>query len=122
MSQDHDYFPDPNNRPTFLQKPGIELTVLTGLGKDRMMMVLTRIDPGIKVAEHSHSQDQIGVCYGGKARMHIGGIEKIVEKGDFIYIPPGIPHDAEGLDDKPFFMVDIFCPIREDLLDKLKKV
>ena len=121
MSQNQDYFPDPNNRPTFLQKAGVESTILTGFGQDRMMMVLTRIDPGIMVAEHSHPEEQIGVCYGGKARMHIGGIEKIVEKGDFIYIPSDIPHDAEGLGDKPFFMVDIFSPIREDLLDKLKK-
>lgn len=122
MSQDQDYFPDPNNRPTFLQKAGIESTILTGFSKDRMMMVLTRIDPGITVEEHSHPHEQIGVCYGGKARMRIGGAEKIVEKGDFIYVPPNIPHDAEGMGDKPFFMVDIFSPIRDDLLAKAKKI
>ena len=120
MSEQPKYFPDINQSPTLLQMPGIESTILTGLNKDRMMMVLTRVDPGKAVPEHAHPHEQVGVCYGGKALMNIGGIEKTIERGDFIYVPPDVPHDAKCLGEMPFFMVDIFSPVRNDLLEKLK--
>jgi quercetin dioxygenase-like cupin family protein len=113
------YFVDPSQAPTMVQMPGLETTVLTGRHGEQMMMVLNATLPGHEVATHSHPHEQIGMVYTGKARLTIGGEERLVEKGDFYCIPSGVPHSDVCVGDEPFVMLDVFYPAREDFLARL---
>jgi quercetin dioxygenase-like cupin family protein len=115
------YFLDLSQAPKMVQMPGLETTILTGLHGEQMMMVLNATLPGHEVATHSHPHEQIGMVYSGKARLTIGGEERLVEKGDFYCIPSGVPHSDVCLGDEPFVMLDVFYPSREDFLAKLAK-
>ncbi len=113
------YFVDLSQAPKMVQMPGLETTILTGLHGEQMMMVLNATLPGHEVATHSHPHEQIGMVYSGKARLSIGGEERLVEEGDFYCIPSGVPHSDVCVGDEPFVMLDVFYPTREDFLAKL---
>lgn len=115
------YFLDASKASRFVQLPGLETTILTGLRGERMMMVLNSTLPGRTVPLHSHPHEQIGMVYAGKAKLRIGDEERSVEKGDFYCIPANVPHTDTCIGDEPFVMLDIFWPVREDFLEKLKR-
>jgi quercetin dioxygenase-like cupin family protein len=101
---------------------GLETTILKGLHGEKMMMVLNATLPGHSVPLHSHLHEQIGVVYGGRAKLRIGDEEHLVNKGDFYSIPANVPHSDTVIGDEPFVMLDIFCPIREDFIEKLQSM
>jgi quercetin dioxygenase-like cupin family protein len=101
------------------QMKGLETTILTGLHGEKMMMVLSATLPGHSVPTHSHVHEQVGMVYSGKAILKIGGQEKIVKKGDFYCIPANEPHGDTCIGKKPFVMLDIFYPVREDFIRKV---
>lgn len=114
------YFIDPTDAPRLTQIPGLETTILTGLHGEEMMMVLNATLPGHTVPMHAHPHEQIGMVYAGKAVLRIGDEECMVEKGDFYCIPAGIPHGDTCIGDEAFVMLDIFHPVREDFIQKLR--
>lgn len=113
------YFISLKNAPKIRMMKGLETTILTGLHGEKMMMVLSATLPGHSVPLHSHSQEQIGIVYSGKAVLRIGDEEKNVRKGDFYRIPANVPHGDTCVGEQPFVMLDIFYPVREDFLQKL---
>jgi quercetin dioxygenase-like cupin family protein len=115
------YFIDLAKAAKIVQMEGLETTILTGLHGERMMMVLNTTLPGHTVPLHSHPHEQIGMVYSGKANMRIGNEERTVEKGDFYCIPANVPHSDTAIGDKPFIMLDIFCPVREDFIKKCEQ-
>lgn len=115
------YFVDLADAHKFTQMSGLETTILTGLHGEKMMMVLNTTLPGYTVPTHSRSHEQIGVVYAGKAVLRIGDEERIVQKGDFYCIPSHVPHSDTCIGDEPFVMLDIFYPVRNDFIEKLKK-
>ncbi len=115
------YFIDPANAPKIVQMEGLETIILTGLCGEKMMMVLNVTLPRHTVPLHSHPHEQIGMVYGGKARLRIGDEERIVKKGDFYCIPANISHSDTAIGDEPFIMLDIFYPVREDFIEKCKQ-
>ncbi len=115
------YFIDPADAPKFTQMVGLETTILTGLHGEKMMMVLNATLPGHTVPLHSHPYEQVGMVYAGRAKLRIGNEERIVEKGEFYCIPAKVPHSDTCVGDEPFVMLDIFYPVREDFIEKLKK-
>ena len=122
MSQDDpvSYFVKVSSAPKITQFPGLETTVLTGQHGEKMMMVLSATLPGHMVPLHSHPHEQIGMVHSGKAVLRIGDQEKMVERGDFYCIPANVPHCDTCIGDEPFVMLDIFYPVREDFIEKLK--
>jgi quercetin dioxygenase-like cupin family protein len=114
------YFIDLENAPKITQIPGLETTILTGMYGEKMMMVLNGTLPGHTVPMHSHPHEQVGVVYSGKAKLKIGDEERTVKEGDFYCIPSGVPHSDTCIGDEPFVMLDIFYPVREDFIGKLK--
>lgn len=114
------YFLAPERSPVISPRPGLATRVLTGLHGEPMMMVLSATLPGHEVPIHSHPHEQIGMVFSGTARLRIGDEERVVSKGDFYRIPPGIPHGDGCLGSEPFVMLDIFCPIREDFLERIR--
>lgn len=113
------YFIDPEDAPRLIQMPGLETTILTGLYGEKMMMALNATLPGHTVPMHSHPHEQIGMVYAGQAVLRIGDEERTVQKGDFFCIPANVPHGDTCVGDEPFVMLDIFCPVRKDLIEKL---
>jgi len=116
------YFIDPEDAPRLTQMPGLETNILTGLRGEEMMMVLNATLPGHTVPRHSHPHEQIGMVYAGKAVLRIGDEERVVKKGDFYCIPANVSHSDTCIGDEPFVMLDIFYPVREDFIGKLKQV
>jgi quercetin dioxygenase-like cupin family protein len=112
-------FIDISEAPKIVQMPGLETTILTGFHGEQMMMVLNATLPGHEVASHSHPHEQIGMVYSGRARLTIGGEERVVGRGDFYCIPAGVPHSDVCIGDEPFVMLDVFYPVREDFLARL---
>ena len=122
MSQEKvSYFIDPKDSPILTQIAGLETTILTGLHGEKMMMVLNATLPGHSVPPHSHPNEQIGMVYSGKARLRIGDKERTVQMGDFYCIPANVQHSDTCIGDEPFVMLDIFYPVREDFIEKLKR-
>ena len=86
------------------------------MGKNEMMArVLLKKDA--VVPTHSHEAEQITYIMEGALRLWIGEVEEevTVRSGEFVLIPPNVPHRAEALEDT--VDVDIFSPIRHDWLD-----
>jgi quercetin dioxygenase-like cupin family protein len=113
------YFIDLDGAPRLTQMPGLETTVLTGLHGEQMMMVLNATLPGHEVPAHSHRHEQVGMVYRGRARLTIGGEERLVREGDFYCIPAYVPHSDVCIGEEPFVMLDIFHPVREDFVARL---
>ena len=59
------------------------------------------------------------MVYSGKAILKIGNQEKTVKKGGFYCIPANEPHGDTCTEKKPFVMLDIFYPVREDFIKKV---
>ena len=66
-------------------------------------MMLVRIPPGGKAEPHSHDgfeagiyifEDKVDNLYGASLKESI-----VTEKGDFLFIPPGVPHQPINLSD-----------------------
>jgi len=115
------YFINLAEAPELTQMVGLKTKILTGLHGEKMMMALNATLPGHTVPRHSHPHEQIGMVYSGKAKLCIGDEERIVQKGDFYYIPSHIPHSDTCIGTEPFVMLDIFYPVREDFIKKLKQ-
>jgi quercetin dioxygenase-like cupin family protein len=115
------HFIDLGKAPKIRQMAGLETTILTGLHGEKMMMVLNATLPNHSVPVHSHPHEQIGVVYSGKAKLKIGDEERIAKKGDFYCIPANVPHSDVCIGDRPFIMLDIFYPLREDFIQKLNQ-
>jgi quercetin dioxygenase-like cupin family protein len=115
------YFVDPEHAPKITQMRGLETTILTGLCGEKMMVALNATLPGHTVPTHSHPHEQVGMVYAGKATLRIGDQERVAKKGDFYCIPANVPHSDTCIGDEPFVMLDIFYPVREDFIERLKQ-
>ena len=81
---------------------------------DREMLAQIYLKRGALVPMHSHDSEQMTYVLQGSLRFLVGGEEVIVREGEVLHIPPGVPHQAEALDDT--FELDVFSPIRADWL------
>jgi quercetin dioxygenase-like cupin family protein len=81
------------------------------------MMARVLLDKGAVVPTHSHVSEQITYIQEGALRLWIGepAEEVLLRQGQFVVIPPNVPHKAEALENT--VDIDIFSPIRNDWLD-----
>ena len=89
------------------------------ISTERMMLAHVYLDEGCLVPMHSHENEQLTYILEGKLRFWIGDdrAEVVdVAAGEVLHIRSGVPHMAEALE--PTLDLDIFCPPREDWLDK----
>lgn len=95
---------------------GISRRLVTG---DRMMLAHVYLDEGTVVPRHAHANEQLTYILDGALRFSVGeegdDREVVVRAGEVLHIPPGVPHEAEALEDT--LDVDVFSPPREDWLD-----
>ncbi len=69
---------------------------------------------GALVPEHQHESEQFSQILSGQLKFVFRDCEIVVQGGEVLYIPSGVPHAAEALSDT--VAVDVFSPIRKDWL------
>jgi len=72
-------------------------------GTQNLSMMLVRIPPGGKAEPHYHEGFEAGIYIleGKVDNLYGEGLKEsvITEKGDFLFIPPGVPHQPINLSD-----------------------
>jgi quercetin dioxygenase-like cupin family protein len=82
------------------------------------MVAQITIPKGKIVPAHRHHNEQVTYMIEGRLRFLFGdeqSLERIVGPGEILYIPGGLLHSAEALDD--VFELDVFNPPRADWID-----
>jgi quercetin dioxygenase-like cupin family protein len=80
---------------------------------ERAALVVVELEPGSVIPEHSHDNEQIGVCADGSLSFRIGGETREVRAGDTWSIPSGVPHEVETGPDGAI-VIEAFVPARAD--------
>ena len=94
----------------------LDRRLITG---ERMMLAHVYLKKGAIVPLHSHENEQLTYILEGALKFWIGseaGETLVVRAGEVLVIPSNVPHKAEAVEDT--LDVDIFCPPRQDWLDK----
>jgi len=80
---------------------------------ERITMAVVELDPDSVVPEHSHENEQLGICLRGSLRFRIGEETRELGPGGTWRIPSNAPHEVvtgpEGA-----VVIDLFAPIRAD--------
>jgi quercetin dioxygenase-like cupin family protein len=79
---------------------------------ERSTIAFWRIEAEKAIPTHSHPHEQTVLILEGEFELTVAGQPKTIRPGDFVVIPPEIPHSARSITDCR--LVDTFCPVRED--------
>lgn len=71
---------------------------------------------GAIVPRHSHENEQFTLIFGGALRFILDDGELVLRTGDVLFIPSGVAHAAEALEDTDD--LDVFTPPRQDWINK----
>ncbi len=63
------------------------------------LLVEVRYKAGMKAPTHSHDHESYCYCVAGKIRSIVDGTEYVLEPGDAVFHPIGVPHSTEVLED-----------------------
>jgi quercetin dioxygenase-like cupin family protein len=93
----------------------LDRRLITG---ERMMLAHVYLKKGCVVPTHRHENEQLTYILEGTLRFWIGEEQEQldVHAGEVLLIPSNVLHKALALEDT--LDVDIFCPPRQDWLDK----
>lgn len=83
---------------------------------EQLMAVYVEFAKGAVGALHRHPHVQITYVKEGAFRVHIDGEERVLNAGDFYYIPPELLHGATAVE--PGVLVDVFTPMRAEFVSK----
>lgn len=79
---------------------------------DRMTVAHLHLTRGAVVPRHSHPNEQVTVLERGRLRFEFDHGSTLLEAGQMLQIPGGLPHRVEALEDS--LALDLFSPPRED--------
>ena len=105
-----------NDMPKERVNDRLDRRLITG---ERMMLAHVYLKKGCIVPLHSHDNEQLTYILEGALKFWIGddGEEELtLRAGEVLVIPSNVKHKAEALEDT--LDVDVFCPPREDWLNK----
>jgi len=94
------------------------IKLLTG---EKLQLIWAIFQPGGQYERHSHPHEQFSFMIRGRMRLYVGDQQKIVEPGDIWYAPPNVVHGGDLLGDEPVIFVDVFTPIREEILAEMAR-
>lgn len=83
---------------------------------ENIMMVEVIFKAGGVGQLHQHVHEQATYVVKGKFQFEIGGVKKVIEAGDSIYLQPHIIHGCLCLEDG--ILLDVFTPHRADFIQK----
>ena len=89
---------------------------------EKLQLIWAEFQPGGTYETHSHPHEQFSILVQGRMELFVGDEKKEVGPGDMWYAPPNVVHGGKLLGDEPVIFVDAFHPIREDVLDEMKRV
>jgi len=87
--------------------------VFTG---ENITLAITRLEKGHSVEPHSHIHEQIVHVQEGKVEFMVDGNSVILEEDGLLLVPPNAEHCAKVLEGEEARLLEIFTPVREDLL------
>ncbi len=87
---------------------------------DELQLVWAIFQPGGQYETHSHPHEQFSFMVQGRMCLRVGGQEKLVGPGDIWYAPPNVVHGGDILGEEPVIFVDVFHPVREDVLEEMR--
>lgn len=93
--------------------PGVKRFVFS---LEKVMLVYFELEPGAKIASHSHPHEQMGILLQGRTLWRMGGQETILEAPALYRVPSGELHEVEVVGQEKVLVMDAFSPIREDFL------
>ncbi|WP_457637959.1 cupin domain-containing protein [Oceanithermus sp.] len=94
--------------------PGVSASAFGG---EKVMLMHAILERGATVPEHSHPEEQISFVLEGRLAFQIDGEVCEVAAGEAVHIPSGAAHAVRALE--PSLVVDVFSPVRLDLIEKL---
>lgn len=65
---------------------------------DAVSMTIFSFDKGEEISSHAAGGDAMVTVLDGKGKFTVGGVEYILEKGETLIMPKGIPHAVFGLE------------------------
>ena len=65
---------------------------------DAVSMTVFSFDKGEEISSHAAGGDAMVSVLDGKGKFTVGGVEYILEKGETLIMPKGIPHAVFGLE------------------------
>lgn len=92
--------------------PGVDVHAAAG---DQMMLSFVELQPHAVVESHSHPHEQVGMVISGRALFRVGDEEKVLGPGEMYFIPGGIEHRVEALEEG-CQALDVFHPVRDEYL------
>jgi quercetin dioxygenase-like cupin family protein len=99
--------------PTESLNPLLDRQLVVG---DQIMVARVLLKKGCVVPLHSHFNEQLTHIQSGALHFTINDQEITVRSGEFLCIPPNVPHTAVALEDT--VDIDIFTPPRADWINK----
>ncbi|MBQ3277615.1 MAG: cupin domain-containing protein [Clostridia bacterium] len=81
---------------------------------DALMGVEVAFETGAEGAVHSHPHTQMSYVLSGSFRYAVEGEAVVLNPGDSIVVPGGLPHGTVCLEKG--VLLDVFTPCREDFL------
>ncbi|MFT9495078.1 cupin domain-containing protein [Anaerosolibacter sp.] len=96
-------------------KEMVERTLLSADGN--MMMVRVVMPKGFQGQPDQHIEEQLTYVAEGKVEFELNGSKRIVGKGDVVHILSNESHRVTVLED--CVLLDIFSPMRKDVLEQL---
>lgn len=92
------------------------LITRTMLNSKNATVARIALKKGAIVPRHSHANEQFTLILGGALKFTLDDGELTVRAGEVLFIPSGVPHAAEAVEDTDD--LDIFTPPREDWINK----
>jgi quercetin dioxygenase-like cupin family protein len=96
--------------PSTEPSPG---TVRRSVYLDHAMITFFEMAPGSTIPLHEHPHEQITYVVSGAMEFRLGDEIKVLQAGDGVCSPPGVPHSGTVLDE-PTFAIDAWYPQREE--------
>lgn len=105
---------------------GLKTQILMELGDvEGTGLTVTWVDvaPGAVQALHRHGFEQVYIVVAGQGRMQIGRESHEVAEGDFVHVPPDVPHGITTTGDQVLSYISASTPAyRESVLDDVGNV
>ena len=83
------------------------------------MLLRVEIEPGGCVAMHVHPNEQFGCVLEGRIRFCLEGAERVLGAGEVYHIAPNAGHEVEAMGDGKAVILDVFHPVRQELLGQV---
>lgn len=81
---------------------------------EAITLAVVELEPGLRMPEHRHPSEQVGVVLRGEFTFTIAGETRLRHPGDMWVIHSGVPHAVEDTGDLGCTVVETFSPPRTD--------